>query len=103
MKIIPFKPQAPPAAASRPEKPSRDAGQVSAFEAELRAAGRMTAPNVVDKISLENRLASQGAAPDDVDAAGSLLSALLSSVKAASPETLQKVHDIDGILYYFQI
>ena len=110
MKILPFNPQAAntPQARNTPRTPAAprpgapEARDVSSFEAELRQSGRLS-PTVVDKIGSENRLASHGAIPADVDAAGSLLSSLLADIRSAGPEALKKVHDIDGILYYYQL
>ncbi|MDR2386144.1 MAG: hypothetical protein LBE80_00990 [Deltaproteobacteria bacterium] len=60
-------------------------------------------PNVVDKITRENQLASQGAAVEDVGLAGSILNTLLSQIKDCSSETLHNVHNLEGILYYYQL
>lgn len=104
MRIFQFDPLVPKEARGRAESPSPDrkAGEAPSFEAELRKAGRGS-PGVVDKITSENLLASQGADLVDVDAAGSLLNSLVAGVYASSPESLRKVHNIDGILYYFQL
>jgi hypothetical protein len=80
----------------------RGQGAISPFDAELARAGRPQG-GVVDKISTENRLASQGAALDDVGAASSILGSLLGSVRSATPEALMRVHDLDGILYFYQV
>ncbi|MDR0621191.1 MAG: hypothetical protein LBJ61_04880 [Deltaproteobacteria bacterium] len=58
---------------------------------------------VVDKITLENRLASQGAAVEDVGMAGALLNTLVGQITASRSETLQSVHNLEGILYYYQL
>jgi hypothetical protein len=99
MKVLRFQPGTIPEVRSRPPGASRETGPT--FEAELQgAAGRS---GVIDKITAENRLARQGAVLEDAAAAGGLLSSLLASVAAARPEDLRKVHDIDGILYYYQL
>jgi hypothetical protein len=59
--------------------------------------------DVVDKITIENRLASQGAAVEDVGLAGSLLNTLVSQIKASQAESLQHVHNLEGILYYYRL
>jgi hypothetical protein len=69
-------------------------------------AGPNQRPNVfavVDKISSENRLASQGASVEDVGLAGSLLNSLVSQISNSRPEALANVHNLEGILYYYQL
>ncbi|MDR3135687.1 MAG: hypothetical protein LBU69_06305 [Deltaproteobacteria bacterium] len=58
---------------------------------------------MANKISSENRLATQGASVEDVGLAGSLLNALISQIRASGPEALQNVHNLEGILYYYQM
>ncbi|MDR0354564.1 MAG: hypothetical protein LBJ64_02340 [Deltaproteobacteria bacterium] len=57
---------------------------------------------LMDKISIENRLASQGSV-EDVGMAGSLLNALVGQIHACRPQLLDKVHNLEGILYYYQL
>jgi hypothetical protein len=102
MKILPFNPSPPKAAEARRKDGDGPAGSPGpSFGAELEKAGRGPSP-VVDKITMANRLASQGAAAEDVDAAGTLLASLVGRIRSAGPEALQKVHNLDGILCYFQ-
>jgi hypothetical protein len=103
MKIVQFDPLARPEArrpaASASSAPKEERGQ--SFEAEIRKAGARAAL-VIDKISSENHLAIEGATMKGVGEARSLLSSLLADVRSSSAEALQKVHNMDGILYYFQ-
>jgi hypothetical protein len=99
MKIIPFNYQTTSSVSNRrPTRPTEGAD----FQANLEAvSGR--GPEILDKITNENHLACQGAAIEDVNSAGSLLSSLLGQIRTANPGSLQNVHNLDGILYYFQI
>jgi hypothetical protein len=102
MKILPFNPSPPKAAEGRRKDGEGPAGPPGpSFGAELEKAGRGPSP-VVEKITLANRLASQGAAVEDVDEAGALLASLVGRIRSAGPEALQKVHNLDGLLYCFQ-
>jgi hypothetical protein len=104
MKILEFHQLIPPNTRGRSRSPSdgQKADGAAPFEEQLqKAQARPSGP--IGKITSENLLASQGADLEDVGAAGSLLSSLVAAVKASKPSELQKVHDIDGILYYFQI
>jgi hypothetical protein len=58
--------------------------------------------SLMDKISIENRLASQGSL-EDVDLAGLLLNTLVSQISTTAPQYLEKLHNLDGILYYWQL
>jgi hypothetical protein len=60
-------------------------------------------PTQIAKIAGENRLACQLPSLDDVDAAGDLLNALKAQLTGTNPETLNRLHNLDGILCFFQI
>ncbi|MDR2300972.1 MAG: hypothetical protein LBF38_02875 [Deltaproteobacteria bacterium] len=105
MKIINFNPPVTKVE-NQTDKPPRPSDSFD-FESILnkipsKTPGQNT-PNVVDKITRENQLACQGAAVEDVGLAGSLLNTLVSQIKASQSETLLNVHNLEGILYYYQL
>ncbi|MDR1109997.1 MAG: hypothetical protein LBP92_04695 [Deltaproteobacteria bacterium] len=96
MKIFPFQP--PAATGDRQAQKGKD---VQDFESTLAGISRRPA-GVVDKITVENRLACQGASIEDVGLAGSLLNTLVGQIRGSQVRTLENVHNLDGILYYYQ-
>jgi hypothetical protein len=98
MKIIPFDPQP----AIKPAKTSRSTGtQTLDFEREL---AKSAPPNSsVRAVTAENFKASLGVSQEDLGTAGQLLHSLIGQIKTLDPQELQKVHKLDGILYYYQL
>ncbi|MDR1312681.1 MAG: hypothetical protein LBQ12_03055 [Deltaproteobacteria bacterium] len=108
MKIIPFTP--PLGAKVNPARApaSPDAGAGS-FEKALSDAlappsgPPPSPPQALNAVGLENLRARQNASEGDLNMAAGLLSGLIDTVKAASPEALARVHRLEGVLYYFQV
>jgi hypothetical protein len=96
MKIIPFDPAKP---VDSP-KGRREARTLS-FEAELAKANLPSEPGV-RAIFSENLKASQKVSSEDLGTAGDLLKSLLGQIREAAPKELRKIHDLDGILYYYR-
>ncbi|MDR2368979.1 MAG: hypothetical protein LBF58_12910 [Deltaproteobacteria bacterium] len=107
MKIITFKPPLSkvPIRDAKPQKPGEclDFENLITMRPKDPAKGAPKPLGSVDKISTENRLASQGATIEDVGLAGSLLNALVGQIKASQPGALENVHNLEGILYYYQL
>jgi hypothetical protein len=108
MKVINFQPHQVKAdtTGTKPARPieSIDFESFLAQNAQHRTKNSAQNPDaVVDKISTENKLACQGASLEDVGLAGSLLNTLVSQISGSQADTLQKIHNLDGILYYYQL
>lgn len=97
MKILPFDPTRP----IDSPKGRRELKPLS-FEAELAKANLPSEPGL-RAIFSENLKASQKISPEDLGAAGNLLKALLSQIQGADPKELKKIHNLDGVLYYYQV
>ncbi|MDR2444090.1 MAG: hypothetical protein LBE31_11285 [Deltaproteobacteria bacterium] len=98
MKILPFKPHVP----SSPDGRSKNQTlSVKDFQANLDALAKDS--KVLEKITMENHLASQGSMVEDVNLAGDILNSVIGQIRNSPPGALQKVHNLDGILYYFQL
>ncbi|MDR1577500.1 MAG: hypothetical protein LBT86_04640 [Deltaproteobacteria bacterium] len=94
MKIFPFDPRH----TNRPTqgRPS----QTLNFEEEL---AKINPPSPgLKAIFSENLKASQGVSPEDLGKAGQLVKALIGQIQTAEPQQLKKIHNLDGILYYYQ-
>jgi hypothetical protein len=103
MKIFSFTPQIQQSPGSIKEQASRRSGSNNVNDFETQFLRKFSQPSqVVDKITKENVLASQTVSLEDLDQAGSLLSTLLDQINCSGPAALQEVHNLDGILYYFQ-
>ncbi|MDR1296260.1 MAG: hypothetical protein LBO05_02575 [Deltaproteobacteria bacterium] len=98
MKIFPFTPGLGKSPEAGETRPGRDVG-TGDFGSYLDQA---KSKSLMDKISIENRLASQGSL-EDVGLAGSLLSTLVGQISSCQPGSLDKLHNLDGILYYWQL
>jgi hypothetical protein len=103
MKILPFKPYIQQAPDSSKDLPThRTKAEDNSFENQLLKSFSEPSKSV-EKITAENRLASQDISPEDLGQAGSLLNTLLSQIHCSAPASLKQVHNLDGILYYFQV
>jgi hypothetical protein len=102
MKILPFHPPEPSKGSEKPNVPGK-ADKAPKGSGSFASALQSYGIRAQDRVISQNKLASQGASPEDVGAAGTLLSQLLGQVKAASPQALEKVHDLGGILCYYQL
>ena len=100
MKIIPFNQnEAPPQA----KKTSLTPGLGQDFQKALEGALRIQmAPPARDRVVAENHRAVLNTADGDLVEAQGLLSRLAGSLKDAGSEKLGKVHNLEGILYYFK-
>ncbi|MDR2141608.1 MAG: hypothetical protein LBR11_07460 [Deltaproteobacteria bacterium] len=97
MKVLPFNPsQSPKPAAGRRET------QTISFQERLSQAGAPLNPGLKAIIS-ENHQASREVSAEDLGAAGELVKALVGQIKAQNPQALGKIHNLDGILYYYQV
>ncbi|MDR1607877.1 MAG: hypothetical protein LBT38_05655 [Deltaproteobacteria bacterium] len=95
MKILPFDPNITPRRAQGSKAANLN------FSEELAKANQ---PNSgLRAIFSENLKASQGVSPEDLGAAGQLVKDLIRQIQVAGPERLEKVHNLDGILYYYQV
>ncbi|MDR0548641.1 MAG: hypothetical protein LBI10_04415 [Deltaproteobacteria bacterium] len=96
MKIINFKPKQP---INRPQ----------GFKNPLKSGFGETYPSLANSaqglaaVVAENLKASQGASLEDLGAAGTLVKALIGQIRSTDPQKLQKLHDLDGVLYYYQV
>jgi hypothetical protein len=101
MKILPFAPKhaVDPV---RPEAGRRVRNEVTDFNSLLGESSGAGAGRA-NKVAMENRLARLLPPLEDVGAARGLLSDLQDRMRQAGPETLGRLHNLDGILYYFQI
>lgn len=55
-----------------------------------------------DRVVAENRKALKNASDGDLGEAQGLLARLTDSLKEAGPGKLDKVHNLEGVLYFFQ-
>jgi hypothetical protein len=99
MKILPFEPH-------QIKSPAREGGrpnshQTLSFESELKNS--QSAPTGLDAVISENLKAAGGASQEDLGQAGCLLQTLLAQIKSVEPQELRKVHNLDGILYYYRV
>jgi hypothetical protein len=97
MKIIPFEQKL---AINTPK--GRVLSQPGDFAAELKKA-ETPSQSGLRAIFSENLKASQKVSPEDLGAAGELVNALIGQIQKAAPLELRKVHDLDGVLYYYQV
>ncbi|MDR3152816.1 MAG: hypothetical protein LBW85_00755 [Deltaproteobacteria bacterium] len=102
MKVIQFTP--PPVGKAAPERPRAGLGAGPAdFDKALSEALTAARPPARDAVVDENLRASGRLSEMDLSQAAGLLSSLLGSVRASTPESLAKVHDLDGVLCYFRV
>ncbi len=109
MKIFQFTPHVRPETSTGPgagrapeaPKPGAPGADFSALlkEASSRPAVRPDGSGRI--ISLENQRARQLPSPTDLGQAGRLLGRLDSAIRAASPETLRNVHNLEGLVCVF--
>ena len=75
------------------------------FASVLKAAStRQTAgapPGAGGAVSQENLRASQLPSSTDLGQAGELLSCLTDDIRAATPEMLKRVHNLEGLIYVY--
>ncbi|MDR1395177.1 MAG: hypothetical protein LBK52_03265 [Deltaproteobacteria bacterium] len=102
MKILNYDPHSVSQPAKPQAKPQASRTQTFSFESELAKSGQPASPSLRAVFS-ENLKASQQVSPEDLGAAGQLLNSLLDQIRSAKPADLQKVHNLEGILYYSQI
>ncbi|MDR1871475.1 MAG: hypothetical protein LBS60_06040 [Deltaproteobacteria bacterium] len=95
MKILPFDPSYKPV---KTNATGSGRPQSLSFEAEL---ARAKANSGAKAIHSENLLASQAVSPEDLGTAGELVKALVTQITAASPQKINNIHKLDGVLYYF--
>ncbi|UQZ88890.1 hypothetical protein C4J81_06650 [Deltaproteobacteria bacterium Smac51] len=109
MKIYQFTPVSPPKESRAADKTGLDkaGGPDGDFASFLKKAstGESASPpgeavaNPGRVISMENMRALKLPSATDLGAAGKLLNRLESAIKSASLETLEKVHNLEGLLY----
>ena len=100
MKIYQFTPP-PPLISKNKEATKAQAAPGSSF-AEILSASAAKPDKNISVISLENSRASKLPPPADLGAAGLLLSGLAHDIKQASPEALNALHKLDGLVYVWQ-
>lgn len=105
MKIYQFTPISPPKDTMAPEKTARkNKAPDGDFAGFLKTASAGEAPqgaagNPGRVISMENMRALRLPSATDLGTAGKLLGRLEKAIKSASMETLEKVHNLEGLLY----
>ncbi|MDR3203468.1 MAG: hypothetical protein LBV23_01815 [Deltaproteobacteria bacterium] len=100
MKIIPFKPNLSQAQ-NQKKAPNIRNDPAASFQEQLDHFSTPQSNKAVDKITAANKTAYQGSAPKDVEAAGGLLLDLVDQIKNSPPSELLKIHNLDGVLYYY--
>jgi hypothetical protein len=111
MKILPFKPHSNQSTETSRNQQARQTNSNSSSDFEAHLSDFIGKPtnatdktySVMEKITSENILALQAVSPEDLNLAGSLLNTLLNQIQCAGPSSLQQVHNLDGILYYYQV
>jgi hypothetical protein len=73
------------------------------FEKALSDAAPSKPPGAWNAVGSENARARESTSEGDLSLAAGLLSGLLESVRAATPDQLAGVHRLDGVLYYYQL
>ena len=99
MKIYQFTP--PPLIGKNKEPQQAKIAPGDSF-AEILSASTAKADKKISVISLENSRASKLPPPADLGTAGQLLSGLAHDIKQASPEALNALHKLDGLVYVWQ-
>jgi hypothetical protein len=100
MKIYQF---TPPSAltGARDAKASEKTAQPLDFASVLKTASRTRPSAPGQAVSLENRRAAHIPSPADMGLAGQLLGFLERGILSATPETLRKVHNLEGLVYVY--
>ncbi|MDR0881389.1 MAG: hypothetical protein LBP55_02425 [Candidatus Adiutrix sp.] len=98
MKILPFTPNLAPRALEKTGNKAGKTSQTTEFAAVLRET---RSAGVGDTVSLENHRALKLPPPGDLGRAGQLLRGLATDIRSASPETLRKVHNLEGLIYIY--
>ncbi|MDR2405830.1 MAG: hypothetical protein LBE27_05610 [Deltaproteobacteria bacterium] len=98
MKIIPFEPAANPPGTRPTPRPSPEIKPRDDFEDFLKRSERKLLPR--DKIGLENLLANESAQPGDLSQAAALITSLISQLGQTCPSELERIHNVEGILYF---
>ncbi|MDR2460669.1 MAG: hypothetical protein LBE38_07810 [Deltaproteobacteria bacterium] len=96
MKILTFNPMDPTPNKASPSSKKNQPQGASSFKEALDLS-----MNARDRVSQENLRANKAANNTDLKEASGLLATLIEQMHAAGPESLQKTHNLEGILYYF--
>lgn len=99
MKVIHFKPHPWSLDSGAPPRSRRPAAGEGGFAAHLKNAGLAEADSLV---SQENQRALRLPPALDLSQADRLMSRLSRTIRAASPETLRRVHALEGLLCLYR-
>ncbi|MDR2611476.1 MAG: hypothetical protein LBG06_01060 [Deltaproteobacteria bacterium] len=114
MRIIPFPPPVPEGAPARAPGPAGSAaggfeqalGETPATAGIPPARGAPAPPGpppAWSSVGLENLRARENPSELDLSQAAGLLSGLLDKMRGATPASLARVHDLEGVLYYYPL
>jgi len=103
MKIFQFTPNIikSPETAKKSAGPGRTEGGSDFGSVLKKAAAKNESAGPGGAVSLENRRALQVPSAGDLGLAGRLLGLLKSDIQAASPEALNNVHNLEGLIYVY--
>ena len=101
MKILQFTPNPLMTKISAPARTGRAAAPGADFASVLKAASGRSSGGPGGVISLENQRALQLPPLSDLGQAGRLLGRLDSDIRSSTPETLNRLHDLEGLVYVY--
>ena len=101
MKIFQFTPNPLMTKIPGPARTERAAAPGADFASALKAASSRSSGEPNGVISLENRRALQLPPLSDLGQAGRLLGRLDSDIRSSTPEVLNRLHSLEGLVYVY--
>ena len=101
MKIFRFTPNPLMNKVSGPTRTERATASGADFASVLKAASGRPSNGPGGVISLENQRALQLPPPSDLGQAGRLLGRLDSDIRSSTPEVLNRLHNLEGLVYVY--